>query len=504
MSNDIVIDRQRCDGCGNCVKTCPQIVYTQAAEKAIPEAMSSTRCFGCMACEEDCPKDAIRILRLPGGMTRADLPSPAAHIDLERLHDLVIVGAGPAGLGAAIRARQLGLEVVVLERLPSRARAHHPDGGLLFPTKETYLISKRGPGLTIDGLDVTLPASLVRDRLDDFAFMGPSGQTTRRGRASRRILMVDKNRLVESLAHEAEARGAKIAYNTRVSRLVVNAEGFTQGAVVDGERMVRGRMVISAEGITGRLAARAGAPVNESTCGWCYGSLCEYEPLEKVSGDAGFMLGALGGAEPGSRWFGYWSSTPTMSHFSCGPIYARKFRELSRPLTDYHANLLGFDSRLGAHLGKLPRAEAVRDLDGCRIRMRRLPRSAVGHGLIAAGDALTTCGMLTNLLALKTGDLAAQVAHRALARGDVSRAALAEFDRCVLRLQQVKGMRWMHNVMFEATLGLTPEKLDELYTLMSGLEVGAMMTGKIWPVLRFYLGLGWKLWRRPDLAKYLK
>ena len=51
--------------------------------------------------------------------------------------DLVIVGGGPAGLAAAIRAKQLAneagdeLEVVVLEKVQDQSISSPEDGGIL-------------------------------------------------------------------------------------------------------------------------------------------------------------------------------------------------------------------------------------------------------------------------------------------------------------------------------------------------------------------------------------
>ena len=58
----------------------------------------------------------------------------------ERKRTAAIRAKDEAAKKRAENARQLGLEVIVLERLPGRRRAHHPDGGLLFPTVMFFLM----------------------------------------------------------------------------------------------------------------------------------------------------------------------------------------------------------------------------------------------------------------------------------------------------------------------------------------------------------------------------
>jgi len=152
-----VVDLSRCLGCATCVAACPEdgvleLVHGQAV------VVRAARCVGVAACERECPVDAITV----GPVTdadpeRADLPAigrtleavgapgvflagevtghatiktaiehgvravreaalaGAGRVPLPQL-DVAIVGAGPAGLAAALEARRLGLTSVTLER----------------------------------------------------------------------------------------------------------------------------------------------------------------------------------------------------------------------------------------------------------------------------------------------------------------------------------------------------------------------------------------------------
>lgn len=52
------IDKEKCTGCGICVKACPQDVIRMDDEgKAVIKYVED--CIVCLYCEEDCPAEAI-------------------------------------------------------------------------------------------------------------------------------------------------------------------------------------------------------------------------------------------------------------------------------------------------------------------------------------------------------------------------------------------------------------------------------------------------------------
>lgn len=151
------VDLSRCLGCGSCVAACPEegvlaLVHGQA------QVVNGARCRGHAACERECPVGAIRV-GLADLAQREDVPalSPAleaigtpnlflagevtahalvrtaiAHGSAVAIEvglrtqrrprgargeplDLLIVGAGPAGLACALEAKRGGLSFVVLE-----------------------------------------------------------------------------------------------------------------------------------------------------------------------------------------------------------------------------------------------------------------------------------------------------------------------------------------------------------------------------------------------------
>jgi thioredoxin reductase/NAD-dependent dihydropyrimidine dehydrogenase PreA subunit len=150
-----VIDPNRCLGCGACVAACPEQPEHQVLGLIGGKAqlIGPTDCIGHGACKASCPTDAITLVfgtekrgvTIPVLSPKFETSVPGVYIAgelggmglirnalmqgrqaVESIHanrtaaraalDLVIVGAGPAGFGAAITAKSLGLKYVVLEQ----------------------------------------------------------------------------------------------------------------------------------------------------------------------------------------------------------------------------------------------------------------------------------------------------------------------------------------------------------------------------------------------------
>ena len=161
------VDLSRCLGCATCIRACPEdgvldLIHGQAA------VVHGARCVGHGLCARECPTEAIKVT-IAGLEERRDIPAleedlgvcgapglflagevtgfalirtaiahgaavarqAAAHArratpSADSL-DLVIVGAGPAGLACALAARDEGLNFVVLEQdTPGGAVASYP------------------------------------------------------------------------------------------------------------------------------------------------------------------------------------------------------------------------------------------------------------------------------------------------------------------------------------------------------------------------------------------
>ena len=56
----IVVDSDKCDGCGTCKDTCPVSVFEIVDAKS--KAANVKDCLVCRACEVQCPNQAIQVI----------------------------------------------------------------------------------------------------------------------------------------------------------------------------------------------------------------------------------------------------------------------------------------------------------------------------------------------------------------------------------------------------------------------------------------------------------
>jgi digeranylgeranylglycerophospholipid reductase len=184
---------------------------------------------------------------------------------MANIFDVVIIGAGPAGLMAARTLGQAGVKVALLERKNDISKIHRSCGGVLNLNEPTFdqmvtfdedrhliscetlnfTIEYDGPFQNVYGFCIYAPGGR-RLEFGDFAELRKSPHKNRVGAA------VSKEQLLRGLLLEAEKSGVSVFPNTNVAAV----RGEPAGAVVecDDGQTFAGTFVIAADGINSRTA----------------------------------------------------------------------------------------------------------------------------------------------------------------------------------------------------------------------------------------------------------
>ncbi len=128
-----------CIGCHLCELECPAgaIGIRQGRNQ-----IDQDKCIGCGKCVDLCRLELIR--------STEPAPAPEAHEPTEHHCDLLVIGAGGVGTGAAARAADLGLNTILIEAARDYGGGTWFAHGGMFPGSKTYY-AKLGKDSSIEG-----------------------------------------------------------------------------------------------------------------------------------------------------------------------------------------------------------------------------------------------------------------------------------------------------------------------------------------------------------------
>lgn len=345
---------------------------------------------------------------------------------IESTYDVVIIGAGPAGLSAARTAARLGFKTLVLERLANLGRPVHACS-MIGPVPRQAGLNPSGD-LYFRKVDLTIPASAVSGYAARRSWLSPNGlafAADLAGRGSGPAALVDTPALLGLLAERAGQAGAELRFGTEVTGLLQTSGRITGVRTRDDE--IAAAVVMSAEGAS-REICRMVLPYQRLAGPERYGLIATQELTAPGVGaehlgqlitlghrytSARSAIGMVLAPAPGRLTVSFCLVAGSPHHFTerSARFYLREYMYDDPRVRD----LCSGAHVVGEHVTRFVAGSA--------------PAHVTAAGFMGIGDSIAPGGYLGILPAIYLGRQAALVAAGSLDDDEPSAGRLALYDR---------------------------------------------------------------------------
>jgi electron transfer flavoprotein-quinone oxidoreductase len=343
---------------------------------------------------------------------------------MENMHDVIIIGAGPAGLTAAYFLAKEGLDVVVFEKELKKGYLDHPCGRMFAPVKGFINVERRKEGVYYKEVEFLFPNDVISAKPTNMKFITPDGcsfgMEADISKPDFPIFQIRKGTVLKMLADRAEKAGAHLIYNTEVTGLVKEKD-YIKGIFIE-DRKVFAKVVISAEGLSRKFTNEAG--------------LYDNKKVDRVVLITRFVEGVKLEENKLGEW-AYLGGTrinlanSALVFHTIGKDKAMVILTVLNPPIDEEKQLIAY---LNSYISKIDWIkEYVSNGKTVTYKLTSInlqnPKSLVTNGYIGIGDSIAPYGHSSNAIAMFMGKEGAKVVLNAFRKNSFSADSLKFYNK---------------------------------------------------------------------------